>query len=164
MNAEIKNTILTTIRDASAAHNETNDCTVRAITAATGLTYDQVHAAMKARGRKNRKGSSIATMQDACNDLGFQMRQLNSDEYSAKTILTAQRDRKLKAINHAGRGVILNVRGHVAGMVEGEILDWAEGRRHRIRSVFEVIAKNPAPQQQAAPMKRMGVFMQEELF
>ena len=116
------------------AHGETNDCTVRALTASTGLDYDICHAQLAKQGRKNRKGCHWYTEgPKAAKALGFNMVQLDRSEYRAKTMITAERDRRFKS----GRFAVL-VRGHVAGLVDGKVIDWSQGRRHRIAAVYEV--------------------------
>ena len=61
----------------SKAKGEHNDCTVKALTAATGLPYDQCHAALAKHGRKHRKGCHFASVgKKAAADLGFLMETL----------------------------------------------------------------------------------------
>jgi len=131
-----------TMATASRAHNENNDCTVKALTAATGLTYDECHHALAKQGRKPRRGCNFHTMgKRAAKELGFLMEALDWRDYDAKTCISAERDRKLAK----GR-YVLQVRGHVAALVDGKVVDWSQGRRHRIRAVyaFTPIAK-PEP-------------------
>ena len=130
---------LKALRASSAQAGERNDCTVMALAVTTGLEYDRVHAALAAEGRKPRRGTSIFNMQRAAESLGFEMKQ--TSEFSARTVRTAARDRRLQS----GR-FILNTSGHVAGLVDGKVHDWTDGRLHRIRSVFTVTRVKPAPQ------------------
>jgi len=122
------------IASASAAKNEYADCTVCAIAAATGVHYDEAHEAMRRQGRKNRRGSSVWAMERACRSLGFEMVKV-ANTFGA-TIRTAQR--RLPR----GRKFILNVRGHVAGWDGRQLLDWADGRLHRIVDVYEVVSQD----------------------
>ena len=57
--------------DDSRSMNEGRDCTVRGLAAVTGLSYDKCHAALKANGRRNRKGCYRHPWEKAANDLGF---------------------------------------------------------------------------------------------
>lgn len=132
----------------SKAKGEHNDCTVKALTAATGLSYDQCHAALAKHGRKHRKGCHFASVgKKAAADLGFLMETLPWDSYRAKTCITAERDRALRN----GR-YVLQVRRHVAAMIDGEVCDWSQGRRHRLQAVysFTPIPGHVAPE---APMR-----------
>lgn len=134
---------------ASAAHNEHNDCTVKALSAATGIDYADCHKAMAKAGRKNRRGCHFhITGRDAAKALGFKMETVPDSKYSAKTMITAERDRALKS----GR-YVLRVRGHVAALVDGKIVDWSQGRRHIIKSVYQFtpIAAAPAPKVHKIP-------------
>ncbi len=131
-------------------HGETNDCTVRALTASTGLDYDVCHAQLKKQGRKNRKGCHwFIEGPKAAKALGFTMRQLTRTEYRAKTMISAERDTSLRS----GRYCVL-VRGHVAAMVEGKIVDWSQGRRHRIKAVYAVTKDAVAPTPKAPKIPR----------
>ena len=122
-----------TMATASAKHGETNDCTVKALTAATGLTYDECHAALAKTGRKNRKGCHwFIQGPKAAEALGFKMRRMDRNEYSAKTMITAERDRKLRTGNF-----VCQVSRHVAAVIDGEVIDWSQGKRKRIQDVYE---------------------------
>lgn len=125
----------------ASAHGETNDCTVRALTAATGLDYDVCHAQLAKQGRKNRKGCHWTIEgPKAAKALGFTMRLLKRNEFRAKTMITAERDPAFRS----GHFAVL-VRGHVAGLVDGKVIDWSAGRRHRIQGVYEVTRNTTAP-------------------
>jgi hypothetical protein len=131
-----------TMAKASRALGEHNDCTVKALTAATGLPYDVCHAAMAKFGRPNRKGCNWHSVGGkAAEYLGFKMTQLDYSRYNAKTMITAARDRNLRS----GRYVV-RVRGHVAALVDGKVIDWTAGRRHAIKAVYEIVeADRPMP-------------------
>jgi len=130
-----------TMSAASDAHGETNDCTVRTLTAVTGLSYDDCHRQLAKQGRKNRRGCHwMIEGPKAAEALGCTMRRMDYSEYRAKTMITAERDPALRS----GRFAIL-VRGHVAGMIDGDIVDWSQGRRHRIQAVYEVTGQAAAP-------------------
>lgn len=130
-----------TMSESSRSHGETNDCTVRALTVVTGLPYDVCHAQLAKQGRKPRKGVHwFIEGPKAAEALGCKMRKMSRNEYSAKTMITAARDRKLAN----GRFAVL-VRGHVAGMIDGDVVDWSDGRRHRIQAVYEVTGQAVAP-------------------
>ena len=160
---------------ASNAKNETNDCTVRALAAASGASYDEAHAALAKHGRPYRKGPTASwgfgkggrrfidcpALRKAAADLGCTWRVLEPTEYTAKTMTTAERDRRLAS----GRYICM-VRGHVAALVEGEVIDWTAGRRHQIKEVYEVVpgAKAKAEPQDSGPMKSMTLFDQGSLF
>ncbi len=120
----------------SRTKGERNDCTVRALAVITGLDYDVCHAQLAKQGRKPRKGCYWFTEgPKAAKALGFDLRQMARNEYHAKTMITAERDRALQS----GKYAIL-VSRHVAGMVDGDVIDWSQGKRKRIQAVYECTA------------------------
>ena len=123
-------------RDCKAASyekNESEDCTVRAIAITTGEGYDLAHYAMEEQGRKRGRGTSIANMKRVCDQLGYKMVRVERQTYAgrAKTIITAAR--------WGWKGAfIISTRGHVAGMVDGKVYDWADGTRKRINNIYRI--------------------------
>jgi len=126
-------TLKAAIWEASNDNGERNDCTVKALAITTGCSYDAVHAAMKAEGRRNRGRSSVHSMIRAAKRLGFEMAKRPRNGYRAKTVRTAGRDSLI-----GNSPVILSTSGHVAAMKGGEVVDWTEGRLHRIRAVYDI--------------------------
>ena len=134
----------------SDKHHETNDCTVRTLTAVTGLPYDVCHAQLKKQGRKNRKGCHwYIEGPKAAKALGFTMTRLARNEFRAKTMITAERDSSISSGNYA-----VLVQGHVAGLVDGQLIDWSAGRRHRIQAVYAVTKDANAPAPAPTPKAR----------
>ena len=130
-----------TMSIAAQAHRETNDCTVRCLTAVSGLPYDTCHAQLAKQGRKPRKGIHWdREAPKAAKALGLTMRVLDRSEYRAKTMKTAERDPRLQS----GRFSVL-VRGHVAGMIDGNVVDWSQGRQHRIKAIYEWTGQGTEP-------------------
>lgn len=123
---------LSSISNSSRGMNETNDCTVRALAASTGRSYEDCHAALKARGRRNRQGSYDHQWMPAIEDLGFKTIDV-SRQIRGRTIKTAVRQLP------RGRKFIVRVRRHIAGFDGVQLLDWADGRQHRIIGVLEVV-------------------------
>lgn len=153
----------TELMEASKATSEHNDCTVKALAAATRRSYSDCHAAMKQNGRRNRCGSHLSVMQKAAKTLGFQMTKQDRDTYSAKTCRSAGRDRRLAAMG----SIILATSSHVAAMVDGDIIDWTSNRLHRIVAVYTIMADrtlDPKPQAKLPPIKRMTTFDQRSMF
>lgn len=123
----------TTLLEASKSRRETKDCTVKAVAAATGCSYSDAHAAMAKTGRKPRKGSHCSNMVTACKSLGFTMERLQRSEYRAKTMRTAPRDARFQHGEY-----IMATSGHVAAVVDGDVIDWTTGRLHRIQAAYQV--------------------------
>lgn len=151
------------IWEASQAHKEHRDCTVKALAVATGKPYAEVHAALAKAGRKPRRGTSLANMATAAKALGFTWERRDRSHFSARTVRTAERDGRLAAM---GR-LVLSMSGHVAGMIDGKVLDWTEGRLHRIRSAYIVRPLTPAQihdEREPKAMAPMTRFDQQTLF
>ena len=116
----------------SKAHGEHNDCTVKALTAATGLSYAECHAALAKAGRPHRKGCVFMVAgKAAAASLGWNMEMLSNSNFRAKTMITAERD----ALFQRGRWVI-QVSRHVAALIDGKVIDWSEGSRRRIQCAY----------------------------
>jgi hypothetical protein len=123
----------TAVWEASEAKGETNDCTVKALAITTGRDYDDCHKALAKVGRKKGRGTTFHRVQLAAKALGFEMKLRDHGEFRAKTIISAERDRLLRSGN-----LILGTCNHAAAMVDGKVLDWTEGRRHRIQTVWNI--------------------------
>jgi len=176
MASTYKTTVLTDIHAESRRFNEHNDCTVRALAIAARVPYQAAHSALAAAGRPHRRGPKAIGQRDktgavrvdcpairiAANTVGMDIRRLERTEYAAKTVATAPRDSRLQEGSY-----ILYVRGHVAALVDGEVIDWTDGRRHRIQEVYELKPRQAAPVAPVAPvapMQRMSGFIQGKLF
>ena len=124
----------TSMRDAAQAMNESKDCAVVAVAFACRVPYQVAHLALKANGRRSRDGTMFHITSAAVQDLGFKVealeniRQKNGCRYTPKTI-----GEKLK------RGYYLcRVANHIFAVVNGKVMDWTEGRSHRINFIYRV--------------------------
>ncbi len=127
------------ISEESKPFNETNDCTVIATSVVTGWSYSEAHAALKAAGRKNRKGFSQYRYHDVIRQSGFTIDRITG-QFQSKTVRTIERE---LAANWGGAKIMVNVQGHVLAWNGKEIVDWSAGRQHHIRGVYLVYKDNP---------------------
>lgn len=112
--------------------NESNDCAVKAIAIACNVPYKVAHRLLeKHTGRKHRRGTLTHMINPAIRHLGFEVTQLH--DVTAKTISTIARDSAVQ-----DGFFVVYVRGHIAAIVNGQIEDWTEGRRHRVIAVYKV--------------------------
>ncbi len=118
-------------------NNETNDCSVIAVSIVARTTYKAAHVACQASGRTNRRGLCQQGIVHAIRSLGLtvermqDVRQKNGSKFTPKTI-----GNKLK------RGYyICFVNNHVFAMVNGDVEDWTQGRKHHITDVYKVVRK-----------------------
>lgn len=70
----------------SRAIGESRDCTVKAISISTGVSYGTAHAALAARGRKPRRGCLRSVQENALRDLGWTRTATIVDEQYAGAI------------------------------------------------------------------------------
>ena len=110
--------------------NETNDCSVKAVSIACDVPYFVAHKALKLQGRRNRKGSLIPQIRRAFESLGFKTVQV---KHKAATVSTLANDSTVQQGFY-----VAVVSRHILAVVNGKIEDWSEGSRRRIESVYRV--------------------------
>lgn len=111
---------------------ERGDCTVKAVAVVCGVLYDVAHKAMAEAGRPLRGRSDWEMPHNAIRSLGFE---LVEEKFPGKTVVTLERDLQRYA---RGRKFYIEVRGHVVGFDGEKIVDWTQGRRHRVNKVYRV--------------------------
>ena len=116
----------------AAQKNETNDCTVKAVSIACDVPYHVAHKALALQGRVNRRGAMEYQIHKAIQSLGFDIRIVLTTAASCATIA---RDAKVQ------KGFfIAYVPRHILAIVDGKIEDWtATNCRRRIQSVYRVV-------------------------
>jgi len=112
---------------------ERNYCTVKAISIAGNHLYMKVHSACANYGRKRRHGCVPRIWERAMESLGLTWTESrptkpNGGSYTMKTI---------GRVFPKGRHIV-QVRGHVAALVDGQAEDWTEGRQHRVVRVLSL--------------------------
>ena len=127
-------------------HNENNDCTVVAIAATTGVTYDEAHAACAKFGRKQCKGMMRSSMHQALQSLGFELVPVLAPHIIAKYpgnhknlgSVTTHHPARFNSVWRDGNNYLLHQKGHVSACVNGELHDWAVGRMKRVVAIYKV--------------------------
>jgi len=119
---------------------EHNDCAVKAVALTCRVPYGVAHVTLKQLGRSNGRGTPIFMTEEAIEKLGYEMvelkrnRQPGGSRYTPKTI-----GERLK------RGYWLcRVRHHIFAVVNGMVLDWTDGRQHRIERIYRVTKRKAA--------------------
>lgn len=113
-----------------------NDCGIIAVAIATQSSYEHVEKLFAELGRKLNRGVYIYQIVAACRILtgldtiksDIAERQRNGSRYTMKTI----------GKQYPRGRYILTCDGHVAALVDGQVMDWTAGRRHRVISVIRV--------------------------
>lgn len=116
------------LRNVSKEHRERNDCTVIALALLTGTEYKEAHQAMKLAGRKNRCAAKHGTVRKV---LGKQ-RKIITWPVDAKTAITLPRELPSEGM------FLVQMTGHVAAFINGELCDWTEGKRKKVKAVYRV--------------------------
>ena len=118
---------------------DNNNCTVRALSRAFGISYVAAYCMAQKFGRPHGNGYSWDSYRETIRYLakihGKKLVCLNHKESRrdyGKTIVSAQR--RLSATET----VFFNVRGHTMCFRDGETNDWADGRRHHIWQVWRL--------------------------
>lgn len=111
----------------SAGNNESNDCVVRALTAATGYDYDYINNWMISRKYRRPRRPTAYRAEDkflAEHNISYTEIQL-----PAKTIKSFQR------LGLSGK-YLIKVRRHILTVIDGKAIDWADMRKHRLLDVY----------------------------
>lgn len=119
---------------ASKNMKENNDCAVKAVSLATGASYQKVHRLMKKHGRKDRCATPKFITRRVIKELGFVMVPIGDRHPMQKAKTIASLTPRIPS-----RGAFLvSTRGHILALRGGKVLDWTDGRRHRIKNIFRV--------------------------
>lgn len=135
-------------RGATSA-GETRDCTVRALSNASGLHYDDAHALLKKYGRKNRRGAFFSTMLKAYNEAGFVLNSVHGTTGAARHAARISAHQAEKGVTLAKLlpklafgEYIVNTTGHAVAVVNGKIIDTFDNPAgKRVVAVFKKIEK-----------------------
>ena len=135
-----------TSSEASKCLNEYNDCVVKAVSIATGIDYFDVHARFKDFGRKDRKGTPIYVVKAVMNHYARtgkikswkEIKPRSHYEVKGKKITGKWSMKTIGKNSPKGTTGICFIKGHAAAMVNNEIHDWTEGRRHVVEEIYVI--------------------------
>lgn len=131
---------------ASAGLGETNDCTVRALSIAAGISYEEAHALLAAEGRKNGKGIYFKSMFiPILARLGFHAQRVALHEiiatypgvHSGLKSVTTHHPARFAKVWPKGTFMMFTPR-HVLTIKDGVNHDWTKGRAIRAESLWRV--------------------------
>lgn len=133
------------LRADAASMNEREDCTVRALAVVADVPYVRAHEIMARAGRHPRRGTWILRVNP--DDVLKAVDMRVEKDYFQMQLRVLHRGpvptpRTIGRMFPVGRYLVFT-RGHVFGMVHGQIIDWAAGRRHRIQYVLKVTSRIP---------------------
>jgi hypothetical protein len=125
------------------AIRESNDCSVKALAALLDLSYADSHTLAGWFGRHYRDGMCLWRMLDAINQWGYHTKRVYDRFDLAAGGWNGWSERiktPISLVQHgprSGRYLIVTNR-HVAAYIDGQIIDWIDGRCHRIIYVYKV--------------------------
>lgn len=132
---------------AKEALNETRDCSVVAVAAVCGVSYEVAHATLKQLGRKDQKGTTISLICNALRALGFQYESVSRknviSNYPAghrdvlKNITTHHPERFNKVWKD-GFNYLFFTSGHVLAVLDGTNVGHTKGRAVRVEMIYKV--------------------------
>lgn len=114
-------------------YSEVGNCTAIAMSALLDQDFDVSVYALKEFTGKAPGEFGWEPYLRAFKLMGYQVEETMA--YRAKTVTTLERDPLLKQ----GR-YLVSVSGgrHAVALVDGKVIDWSEGRRHRIETIWKV--------------------------
>lgn len=118
------------------AYREKNDCTVKAIAAACGVSYGKAHRTLAKLGRQRGRGASLMMIHRAVDAVMGTATDYHHTYKGSDIGLTLNRFRKA----HPTGSYIICSRGHAMAVVEGELIDWTAdtaGRR-KVTNVWRI--------------------------
>lgn len=121
-------------------HGERNDCSIRAVAAATGAEYADVLAYINSLGRRKGTRTKREYTEQALEHFigkGNKVVTLTRDQLDCATL--GQVEKVLAGTEHSP--VVVMVRGHAAAIVNGACADWASEHQHRVQSIYVVTSK-----------------------
>lgn len=135
-------------RGATSA-GETRDCTVRALSNASGMPYENAHALLKKHGRKDRSGAFFGTMLRAYNEAGFILESVHGTTSAARWAARLSKREAEAGITLAKilpklafGEYIVNTTGHAVAVVNGKIIDTFDNPAgKRVVAVFKKVEK-----------------------
>jgi hypothetical protein len=116
-------------------YNDTNFCSVIALSVVTGMAFGKEYKAWYDRGRIKRQGTSIATALLLIRKLGYTAESVNCELFG-KTLGTASK----RAHSFTGTYWVYS-RGHVSAIRNGIMEDWSaglDGSRKRIMFIYKI--------------------------
>lgn len=128
------------------ALKETNDCAVRAVAIASGRSYGEAHAMLKALGRKDRQGTYRHHTRAALIAFGCIIRERLAAEFIVQYTgahrrlhnVTTHHPQRFPKVWRNGRTYVLFTSGHVLTVVNGTNHDWTKGTAKRVVAIWEV--------------------------
>ena len=142
---------------ASNALRETSDCTVKALAVTREITYEEAHAICKQFGRRPRIGMSqrrinaMLKAEDNAEPLPHHELDRLRQSIGVQHLTPNNIGKALKRCGYAAWNFYATTCNHAIGIRKGQVIDWTEGRRHRITCLTPVKPVTPEPTPEPTP-------------
>ena len=115
-----------------AAMNDNGFCSVIALATACQIPHKKAYAVMREQGRKHKRGAYTSQSEAAVKALGFDWSNVTEDYPEVKTPVSAA------ANLPKNKTFMIVVSGHIFTVRNGIVEDWTEGRKHRVKRIYEI--------------------------
>lgn len=126
-------------------HNETADCTVRALSIAADISYDEAHQICEDLGRPHRRGFRMPVEQcfKLAGCVATKVDHTYRSSYGTHQMTVATVAKRFPRGSYIAR-----IRGHVLAIVDGQVQDWSVGRRFKLNGLWRVTKQRQMPEPQ----------------
>jgi hypothetical protein len=126
---------------------ETNDCSVKAVALAAGVSYKVARDELANKGRKPRKGAYTNQIHGSLMVLGKAVRRVEPEYFihqypgAHKNLrnVTTHQPQRFNKVWADGKTYLLYTPRHVLVVVNGVNHDWTVGKAKRVTSIYEVV-------------------------
>lgn len=135
------------------AMGEKNDCSVKAVALATGVSYERAHAALAAEGRKSGKGAYTQAILRAIEACGKKHQRMPIDliikmypkgHRDVLKNVTTHHPARFPGVWQDGHTYVMFTKRHVCTIINGTNHDWTNGRAMRAISVYRIAGEDHA--------------------
>jgi|SRR6056297_1997135 len=113
-------------------HGDNRCCAPIAVSVLTGKPFKTVQNWFSRLGRRKGRGTPRWMTHQVFKDNGFSLRRCERLEKRYRTVRTLERNVNKNA------NLLVFTRRHVLAVKAGEVLDWTQGRLHRIQEIYIV--------------------------
>lgn len=126
------------IAKTKAYASERAPCAVVALSVLCHIPFKDAQKALLEAGRKKGRSTEWDQLVKAFDLCGFKLVKICGKPEFSKTPITYTRN---WTVEKFGSHNLLEFSGHVGAAINGEVLDWTKGRRHRIIGIYGVSKK-----------------------
>lgn len=123
------------IKKERSKYNETNDCSVVAVSIVLGIDYGKSHKLLEQMGRLHMEGAYLDQIVAAVRSTGATCERVLSglEPWSKKCKTPISLERNIPSGDY-----LVFTRRHVLPVTGKKVRDWTSGRRHRVLTIFRV--------------------------